>query len=232
MPSSAPTPAATSAAVPATVSTTGPADPSMRVRQASKRGLYDRAALDAVLDAANVGHVAFVHDGLPQSIPTAIARIGDRLYLHGSTKSRLYLALASGVDVAVSVCLVDGLVKARSAFHCSMNYRSAVVLGRAVRVSDEDAVDLLDRFTEHLIPGSAGDYRPHLPKELRATMLVALPLDTFSVKVREGGPIDDEEDLGLPHWAGVLPLKVRMGIPVPAADLPADAPAPPRGTDA
>ena len=160
-----------------------------------------------------------MHDGAVQAVPTAIARLDDALYLHGSTKSRLYMALADGVEAAVSVCLVDGLVKARSAFHCSMNYRSAVVFGRASPVTGDAKAALLDRFTERLIPGSAGDFRPHLAKELRATALVSLPLTVFSVKVREGDPVDDDEDLELSHWAGVLPLETRLGAPVPAPDL-------------
>ena len=192
-----------------------------RVRQAPARARYDRDTLCAILDAATVGHVAFVHDGWPQSIPTAIARIDDGLWLHGSRSSRLYRTLAAGEPVAVSVCLVDGLVKARSAFHCSMNYRSAVVFGRGEPVQGRAKRELLDRFTERLIPGSAGDFRDHLPKELKATELVRLPLDEASCKVRTGDPVDDDEDLALPYWAGVLPITSAIGAPVPAADLAA-----------
>ena len=199
-----------------------------RVRQSPNRALYDRDALDAVLDAANVGHVAFVHEGRPVSIPTAVARLDDALYLHGLRSARMYDTLAGGAPACVSVCLVDGLVKARSAFHCSMNYRSAVVHGTCTAVTGEDLVPVLDRMTERLIPGSAGDFREHFPKELRATLLLALPLDTWAVKVRDDGPVDDEEDLGLPHWAGVVPIVSRHLPPVPAPDLP-DGIAAPRG---
>jgi len=191
-----------------------------RVRQAAKRARYDRDTLDAILDASPVGHVAFVHEGWPQSIPTAIARVDDGLWLHGSRSSRLYRVLAAGEPVAVSVCLVDALVKARSAFHCSMNYRSAVVFGRGEPVKGAAKREVLDRFTERLIPGSMGDYRDHLAKELKATELIRLPLDQASCKIRTGDPIDDDEDLDLPHWAGILPLAIVAGTPRPADNLP------------
>ena len=190
-----------------------------RVRQAANRARYDRDTLHAILDASPVGHVAFVHEGWPQSIPTAIARLDEELWLHGSRSSRLYRALAAGEPVAVSVCLLDGLVKARSAFHCSMNYRSAVVFGRGEAVKGALKRDVLDRFTERLIPGSAGDYRDHLAKELKATELIRIPLEQASCKVRTGDPVDDEEDLALPHWAGVLPMSIVVGAPRPADDL-------------
>lgn len=190
------------------------------MRQSANRAVYEREALYQVLDAANIGHVAFTHEGWPQSIPTAIARIDEHLYLHGSRSSRLYKVLASGEQVCVSVCLVDALIKARSAFHCSMNYRSAVIFGRGEPVGGDEKTSLLDRFTEHLIPGTTNDYRPHLAKELKATELVRLPLNESSAKIRIGDPIDDEEDLELPHWAGIIPLKTIAGTPVASANLP------------
>ena len=190
-----------------------------RMRQSPGRALYGRDALDAVLDAANVGHVAFLHEGLPVSIPTAIARLDDALYLHGLRSARMYDTLAGGAPTCVSVCLVDGLVKARSAFHCSMNYRSAVVHGTCTAVEGEEKASALYRMTERLIPGSAGDFRPHLAKELRATLLLRLPLERHAVKVRAEGPVDDAEDLELAHWAGVLPLETVAGTPVPAEGL-------------
>lgn len=190
-----------------------------RVRQAPARAHYDADTLHQVLDACLVGHVSFVVDDWPMSIPTAIARLDDWLYLHGSRSSRLYQVLAAGAPVSVSVCLVDGLVKARSTFHCSMNYRSAVVMGRAEVVPEEERAELLYRFSEHLIPCPRSAYREHLAKELKATMLVRLPLDEASVKIRTGGPIDDADDLALPHWAGVVPLTTAYGEPEPAADL-------------
>lgn len=209
------------------MSTIPPRGDKRRVRQAANRARYDRETLYAILDACSVGHVAFVHEGWPQSIPTAIARLDDGLWLHGSRSSRLYRTLAAGEPVAVSVCLVDGLVKARSAFHCSMNYRSAVVFGRGEAVKGAAKREILDRFTERLIPGSAGDFRDHLPKELKATELVRLPLDEAACKVRTGDPVDDEEDLALPYWAGVVPLSRVVGEPVPAGDLPPGISAPP-----
>ncbi|MFK8080232.1 MAG: pyridoxamine 5'-phosphate oxidase family protein [Granulosicoccus sp.] len=193
-----------------------------RVRQSANRALYEKQDLYRVLDGANIGHVAFNDDGWPQSIPTAIARLDEHLYLHGSRSSRLYKALAAGERVCVSVCMVDALIKARSAFHCSMNYRSAVIFGCAETVRNAEKETLLDRFTEHLIPGTIDDYRPPLAKELKATELVRLPLTQFAVKIRTGDPIDDDEDLELPHWAGVIPLHVVAGEPVASANLPID----------
>jgi len=189
------------------------------VRQSANRASYERVDLYHVLDACPIGHVSFVHDGWPQSVPTAIARIDDHLYLHGHPKSRLYLALSSGERVCVSACRVDGLVKARSAFHCSMNYRSAVVFGTGELVGADDKPALLDRFTERLIPGSLDDYRPYLAKELKGTALIRLGLDEYSVKTRTGDPIDDDEDLDLPHWAGVMPIESTYGTPQPSANL-------------
>jgi len=191
-----------------------------RVRQSANRALYEQLDLFRVLDSASIGHVAFNHDGWPQSIPTAIARIDDHLYLHGSRSSRLYQALASGERVCVSVCMVDALIKARSAFHCSMNYRSAVIYGCAESVENADKEALLDRFTEHLIPGTSDDYRAPLAKELKATELVRLPLTDFAVKIRTGDPIDDDEDLELPYWAGIIPMITTAGIPIASGNLP------------
>lgn len=193
-----------------------------RVRQGPKRARYDRQALHEVLDICPVGHVSFMHDGWPQSVPTAIARIDDHVYLHGHPKSRLYTALTQGERVCISACRVDGLVKARSAFHCSLNYRSAVVFGCGEAVTGADKLTLLDRFTDHLIPGSLDDFRPVLDKELKGTVLIRVPLDDYSVKIRTGDPIDDEEDLATAHWAGVIPIESRYGIPVNSTDLADD----------
>lgn len=192
-----------------------------RVRQSANRAAYDNTSLYSVLDAANIGHVSFMHEGWPQSIPTAIARLDEHLYLHGSRTSRLYMALAAGERVCVSVCLVDGLVKARSAFHCSMNYRSAVVFGCGELVTGDEKISLLDRFTEHLIPGSADDFRPMLPKEIKATALIRIPLNEASAKIRDGDPVDDDEDIELDYWAGIIPLNTSAGEPIASANLPA-----------
>ncbi|ASJ71557.1 pyridoxamine 5'-phosphate oxidase family protein [Granulosicoccus antarcticus] len=190
-----------------------------RVRQSPNRASYERDDLYAVLDACPIGHVSFIHENWPQSVPTAIARIDDHLYLHGHPKSRLYKALSAGERVCVSACRVDGLVKARSAFHCSMNYRSAVVFGTGVLVTDEEKPALLDSFTDRLIPGSLNDFRPYLTKELKGTALVRLSLDEYSVKIRTGDPIDDEEDIALHHWAGVIPIESSYGVPVKSANM-------------
>jgi len=189
------------------------------VRQSANRASYEREDLYHVLDVCPIGHVSFVHEGWPQSVPTAIARIDDHLYLHGHPKSRLYLALSRGERVCVSACRVDGLVKARSAFHCSMNYRSAVIFGTGELVGADEKAALLDRFTDRLIPGSLEDYRPYLAKELKGTALVRLALDEYSVKIRTGDPIDDEEDIDLPHWAGVIPIESTYGTPLPSQNL-------------
>lgn len=201
---------------------TPPKGDKKRVRQSPNRAAYDWDSLCKVLDAANIGHVSFVHEGWPQSIPTAIARLDDHLYLHGSRTSRLYKALAAGARVCVSVCLVDGLVKARSAFHCSMNYRSAVIFGCGEAMDGDEKIALLDRFTEHLIPGTADDFRPMLPKEIKATALIRIPLNEASAKIRDGDPVDDDEDLELNYWAGVIPLTTIAGKPIASANLPED----------
>jgi len=195
--------------------------PRVRVRRLPDRAVYERAAIDAILDEAPICHVGFVHDGRPFAIPTIHARDGDVLYVHGSTASRMLRTLSRGVDVCVTVTLLDGLVLARSQFHHSMNYRSAVVLGSARQVDDpEEKRRALTVVVEHVIPGRTGQARAPTEKELAQTTILAVSLDEASAKVRTGPPIDDEEDLGLPVWAGVVPLRLVSGEPVPADDLP------------
>ncbi|MEM6988007.1 MAG: pyridoxamine 5'-phosphate oxidase family protein [Pseudomonadota bacterium] len=201
-----------------------------RVRQSAKRAAYDRDTLYTVLDGCRVGHVAIIDQGKPVSIPSAVARMGEFLYLHGSNSSRLFKAMAAGCDIAVSVCELDALVVARSAMHCSMNYRSAVVFGVGEQVVEREKVELLDAFTEHLIPGSRGHFRPHLAKEIKATTLIRIALDEASAKVRTGGPVDDKEDIELPIWAGVIPLNTVQGVAVDADDLGAGIRPPPFAT--
>jgi nitroimidazol reductase NimA-like FMN-containing flavoprotein (pyridoxamine 5'-phosphate oxidase superfamily) len=151
-------------------------------------------------------------------IPTGYARVGNTLYLHGSTASRMVRSLAEGVDVSVAVTLVDGLVLARSAFHHSINYRSVVVFGRARLVTDTgEKVAALRAFTNHVVPGRWDEVRAPTDQELKATAVLALGLDEASAKVRTGPPIDDEIDLSWPVWAGVVPLRLATGVPV--ADL-------------
>ena len=187
-----------------------------RVRRAPKRADYDRATIDAILDDALICHVGFVADGQPYVIPTLHARVGDTVYLHGSTASRVVRTLAAGAPACLTVTHVDGLVLARSAFHHSMNYRSAVVLGTMRLVADRAEQErALEAFTEQLVPGRWEHVRPPSAKELKGTSVLALPLDEASAKVRTGPPVDDEEDYALPVWAGVIPLTLAPGTPQP-----------------
>jgi uncharacterized protein len=196
--------------------TAAPPTSRSRVRRAPKRGVYDRATIDAILDEALIGHVGFAVEGQPYVIPMLHARLGDRVYLHGSTASRLVRELAAGVPACLTVTLVDGLVLARSAYHHSMNYRSVVVLGDAtlVEAADESAA-ALEAFTEKLVPGRWEEVRPPNAQELKATRVLAIDLHEASAKVRSGGPVDDEEDYALPTWAGVVPLSLHAGAPEP-----------------
>ena len=174
-----------------------------------------------MLDEAPICHLGFVHDDQPYVIPTIHARSGAELLLHGSTASRANRTLAAGAPVCVTVTLVDGLVLARSAFHHSMNYRSVVLLGSARPVTgDEARTAALEAFTEKLLPGRWEHTRRPSRQELKGTMVLSLPIDEGSAKVRTGGPVDDAEDYALPHWAGVIPLTVTRGAPIPDSDGP------------
>ena len=185
-----------------------------RVRRLPERASYDPAVVHAILDEGFVCHVGFVVDGQPYVIPTGYARVGETLYLHGSSGSRL--GLRPGRPVCVTVTLLDGLVLARSAFHHSMNYRSVTVLGRTRPVTDPDEKEAaLRAFVEHVVPGRSDEVRGGDHKELAATAVLALPLEEVSAKVRGGPPIDEEEDHALPTWAGVLPLALTPGEPEP-----------------
>jgi nitroimidazol reductase NimA-like FMN-containing flavoprotein (pyridoxamine 5'-phosphate oxidase superfamily) len=186
-----------------------------------ERGSYDRELVHAVLDEALICHVGFTTERGPVVIPTIHARIDDTLYLHGSPATRMLRTLGKGVEVCVTVTLVDGLVLARSAFHHSMNYRSVVVFGRATPVKDlDEKARVLDRFTVHVAGAERqATLRPHTEKELRGTSVLALPLVEVSAKVRTGGPSDEPEDLDLPVWAGVVPLTVERGTPIPDTDV-------------
>jgi hypothetical protein len=199
-----------------TASPTIPVTDRTRLRRFPVRGVFDRDAVYRILDEGFVCHVAFAVDGQPYAIPTAYARIGDALYLHGSTASRMLRTLAEGVDVCVTVTLVDGLVLARSAFHHSMNYRSVVVLGRAKLLSDAaEKAAALRAFTNHIVPGRADEVRPMTDQEIASTSVLALPIEEASAKMRSGPPKDDDEDLSWPVWAGVVPLALASGVPVP-----------------
>jgi hypothetical protein len=187
-----------------------------RVRRVPQRGAYERETIEAILDETLISHVGFVHDGQPVVIPTLHARLGDRLYLHGSAASRMLRTLQKGVPVCVTATLVDGLVLARSAFHHSVNYRSVVVFGTATLMEPgEETVKVLELFTERLVPGRWADVRPPNRQELKGTKVLSLPLDEASAKVRTGPPIDEDEDYDLPVWAGVLPLATEVAEPQP-----------------
>jgi nitroimidazol reductase NimA-like FMN-containing flavoprotein (pyridoxamine 5'-phosphate oxidase superfamily) len=189
--------------------------PRTRVRRLPKRGVFDRETIYSILDAGFVCHVGFAVDGKPFVLPTGYARIGDRLCIHGSTASRMMRELSGGIDVCVTVTLIDGLVLARSAFHHSMNYRSVVVFGTAELVAGDDKkMEALRALTEHIVPGRWPDVRWPNAKELKATTVLTLPIEEASAKVRTGGPIDDEEDYEMDTWAGVLPLELKTGAPV------------------
>src|SRR5687768_7514219 len=186
-----------------------------RLRRLPKRGSFDRDTIYPILDEAFICHVGFVVDGQPYVIPTGYARIGDDLYIHGSSASRMLRNLAKGVDVCVTVTLLDGLVLARSAFHHSVNYRSVVILGKAELVEDTDEKNnALEAFTEHVIPGRWPEIRWPSELELKATSVLRLPIEEASAKIRTGDPKDDEEDYEMNIWAGVLPLTIVPGQPI------------------
>jgi len=198
-----------------------------QVRRLPKRGVYDREAVYSILDEGLVCHVGFVAEGKPVVIPTGYGRQGDTLYVHGSPASRMFRAMGAGADVCITVTLVDGVVLARSAFHHSMNYRSVVIFGHATVLEDPAAKrEALRVFTEHVARGRWQEVRPPSDKELQATMVLAVPLEEVSAKVRTGPPLDDEEDYALPVWAGVLPLELTPKSPLPDERLSKESPRP------
>lgn len=191
--------------------------------RSKERAAYDRALVHSILDEEYVCHLGFVRDGAPVVLPTLYGRVGERLYVHGSTGSRP-LRMAGqqdpGLPVCVTVTHVDGLVLARSAFHHSINYRSVVIHGTAHPVTDPDEKRAaLDALVDHVVPGRAADSRPANAKELAATAVLSIDLAEVSAKLRTGGPSDDAEDLDLPHWTGVVPLQRGHGALIPADDL-------------
>ncbi|MCU7825838.1 pyridoxamine 5'-phosphate oxidase family protein [Kitasatospora sp. DSM 101779] len=184
------------------------------------RASWDRAAVHAVLDSAWVCHFGFVADGAPVVLPTIYARVGDALYLHGSTGSRPLRGAGAddGLPVCVTVTQVDGIVLAKSAFNHSVNYRSVVAHGIARQVTDPDELAVaLDALVDHAVPGRSADARRANAKELAATAVVRLDLDEVSLKCRAEGVNDDEADLALPHWSGVVPVRTVYGAPEPDA---------------
>jgi uncharacterized protein len=198
-----------------------------QIKRLPQRGQYDRSVIHQILDEGLVCHLGFSVDGQTFVIPTAYGRIDDFLYIHGSPASRMLQSLQSGLEVCVTVTLLDGLVLARSAFHHSMNYRSVVMFGTATIVqSFEQKVEALRSFTEHVVPKRWAEVRQPTRPEILGTLVLALPLAEASAKIRTGGPIDDEADYALPVWAGVIPLSLTAGTPLPDARLPADIPLP------
>lgn len=191
------------------------------------RGSYDRATVYEILDEGLICHVGFVVEGQPYVIPTGYGRVGDKLYIHGSRASRMLKALRDGAEVCLTVTLLDGLVLARSAFHHSMNYRSVVVFGEAILVEDrEEKMEALRAFSEHIIPGRWAEVRPPNEKELNATIVLMLPLNEASAKIRTGPPVDDEEDYDLPVWAGELPLRLVASNAIKDPRLKTETPLP------
>lgn len=198
-----------------------------QVKRLPKRGSYDRETVYSILDSAFVCHVGFSVDGQPYVIPTNFGRSNDTLYLHGSAASRMLRTLSEGVPVCVTVTHVDGLVLARSAFHHSVNYRSAVILGTARLVTDPaEKMEALRIFTEHVLKGRWDEVRWPNEQEMKATTVLALELEEVSAKIRTGGPVDDEADYALPVWAGVLPLETAAKAPEPDALRKNDPPVP------
>ena len=186
------------------------------VRRMPERGHYERDVVHAILDEALVCHLGFIADGKPVVIPTIYGRAGETLYVHGSVASRMLRSLKDGVDLSLTVTLIDGLVLARSSFHHSMNYRSVVVFGRGRAVVDsEEKGRALDAIVDHTVPGRRDQVRPPNAKELAKTLVIAVDLELVSAKVRTGPPVDDEEDYDIPVWAGVIPLRLQTEAVVP-----------------
>jgi hypothetical protein len=202
--------------------------PRTRVKRVPEVAVYDREAIYAVLDEAIVCHLGFVQDGQPFVIPTLHARVGDELYIHGSSVSRALKVAAGGAPLCVTVTLLDGLVLARSVFEHSVEYRSVVILGTARLIEDaEEKMKAFEAFTEHLIPGRWADAREPNEKEMKATWVLAIPLDEASAKISLGPPDDSHSpDADLPVWAGNIPLKTEALAPVPDPELKHDLPAP------
>jgi nitroimidazol reductase NimA-like FMN-containing flavoprotein (pyridoxamine 5'-phosphate oxidase superfamily) len=201
-----------------------PATGRATLRRKADRGRYDSQTILTILDEALICHVGFAVGGRPWVVPTAFARVGERLYLHGAVANFALRTLAGGAEACITVTLLDGLVLARSAFHHSMNYRSVMLFGHAEAVTGgEEKRAALLAIVEHMVAGRSGATRLPTPQELRSTLVVRFPIEEGSAKVRTGGPIDDPADHQLPHWAGVIPLTLVRGEP--QADVPSDPPA-------
>jgi len=194
-----------------------------RVRRRAERGSFDRELVYAILDEGLVCHVSFVHEAHPVVLPMAYVRLADQLYLHGSAKNRMLDVLAAGAPTCIAVTLLDGLVLARSQFHHSVNYRSVVIFGSAQTVTDpEQKQRVLGALCDHSAPGRSRESRPGTRQELAGTRVLGVPIVEASAKCRTGPPLDSADDLELPHWAGVVPLTLRVGTPQPDPSLRAD----------
>ena len=203
---------------------TAPSDRT-EVRRLPERAVYDRETIHAIVDEALICHVGFLADASPVVIPTIHARIDDTLYFHGSPASRMLRGMKNGMEVSIAITLLDGLVVARTPFHQSLNYRSVIVFGEARLVDDPDEKQLaLKAVTDHMTPGRWEDSRPPSEKEIAGTLVLAVPLDEVSAKVRIGPPVDEEDDIGLPYWAGVVPLSIVPGAPIPSPEVDWAAP--------
>src|ERR1700675_1304458 len=201
--------------------------PRTRVVREAERGVYDRESAYRILDEGFICHVGFVVDGQPYVIPTSYGRSGDDLYIHGSAASRMLRNLNSDIPVCITVTLLDGLVLARSIFNHSMNYRSVVILGKATVVVDpNEKIEVLRRLSEHILPGRWAESRPPNERELKATFALRVPITEFSAKVRQGPPIDDEEDYSFKTWAGVIPLETVARPPIPDERCSPEIPVP------
>ncbi len=191
-----------------------------RVVREAHRGVYDRESVYQILDEGFLCHVGFAVDGQPFVIPTSYGRKDASLYIHGSAASRMLKQMKEGVNVCITVTLLDGLVLARSIFNHSMNYRSVVILGKAMLVDDaQEKLEALRLLSEHILPGRWDDSRQPNERELKQTSVLRVPIEEFSAKVRQGPPIDDEEDYAFPTWAGVIPLDLIAGTPIDDARL-------------
>jgi uncharacterized protein len=209
------------------MSQTSSPTPRTRVVREPQRGVYDRETVYRILDEGFICHVGFVVDGQPFVIPTSYGRAGDNLYIHGSAASRMLRNLDQGIPVCITVTLLDGLVLARSTFNHSMNYRSVVILGSASVVRDpEEKLAALHTLSEHILRGRWVESRQPNEKELQATFALRVPIEEFSAKVRQGAPIDDEEDYSFRTWAGVVPLELVAHTPIPDDRCSAEIPVP------